>query len=138
MHYCKSVPPRLAYSLISRPFQIRIVFRLIEYSPAGNSSIPNHEAYFYCLDALPMAIVVYLVNLIHPGPILVGPEAEFPRKSRKQKKEEKQAKKEAKKEEEEKKRAQKEAKRAEKEERKKAGTGRWFSASSGGNNIELA
>lgn len=70
-----------------------------------------------------MSMLVYLVNVIHPGTILVGPEAEFPRKTREQKKEEKQAKKAAKKEEKENKRAQMEAKRAEKEERKKVGTG---------------
>ena len=132
-------PPVLACLLLTaEPPQIRIVFRLIEYSPAGNSSIPNHEAYFYCLDALPMAIVVYLVNVIHPGTILVGPEAEFPRKSRRQKKEEKKAKKEAKNEEKEKKRAQKEAKKAEKEEKKKAGTSRWLPATSEVANIEEA
>ena len=131
-------PPLLAcLSLTPEPLQIRIVFRLIEYSPAGNTSIPNHEAHFYCLDALPMSVVVYLVNIIHPGSIqvLVGPEAEFPRKTRKQKKEEKRAKKEAK---NEKNRAQKEAKKAEKEEKKKVGTSRWLSVTSEVANIEEA
>jgi hypothetical protein len=95
---------------------IRIIFRLIEYSPAGNASnITAHEAFFYCFDALPMSLAVYLINCVHPGAILVGPESEFPTKSRKQKKEEKELKKEAKKAEKEQKRAQKEAKTAEKD-----------------------
>jgi len=131
----RNPPLPACLSLTPEHLQIRIVFRLIEYSPAGNTSIPNHEAYFYCLDALPMSVVVYLVNIIHPGTILVGPEAEFPRKTRKQKKEEKRAKKEAKNEEKEKNRAQKEAKKAEKEEKKKAGT---LSATSEVANIEEA
>jgi len=64
-----------------------------------------------------MSVVAYLVNVIHPGPILVGLEAEFPRKSSQQKKEEKRLKKEAKKQKEEEKRVQKEVKKAEEEER---------------------
>ncbi|KAF8962444.1 RTA1 like protein-domain-containing protein [Flammula alnicola] len=113
---------RLLYTLYASLtcITIRIIFRLIEYSPAGNgSSIPGHEAFFYCLDALPMSVAAYLFNCIHPGAILVGPDAEFPRKSRKQNKEEKRLKNEAKKAEKEEKRVQKEENRAEKEERKK-------------------
>ncbi|KDR72280.1 hypothetical protein GALMADRAFT_126499 [Galerina marginata CBS 339.88] len=99
---------------------IRIIFRLVEFSPAGkNSIITDHEVFFYCLDAVPMTIAAYLFNCIHPGAILVGPESEFPTKTRKQKKEEKRLKTEEKKAEKEEKRAQKEARKAEKDERKK-------------------
>lgn len=70
--------------------QIRIIFRLIEFSPAGNASnISNKEALFYCFDALPMSINLYLLSLIHPGTILIGPDSEFPKKPRKQKGEKK-------------------------------------------------
>lgn len=43
-----------------------------------------------------MMTAILLLAIIHPGRILVGPESEFPRKTRAEKKAEKRAKKEAK------------------------------------------
>ena len=103
------------------PNQIRIIFRLIEYSPAGESSnIQGKEVLFYTLDSVPMAFAAYLINIFHPGPILVGPDSEFPKKSRKEKKEEKRVKKEEKMRAKEEKKREKEVKKAEKNAEKHA------------------
>ncbi|RAL62629.1 hypothetical protein DID88_004475 [Monilinia fructigena] len=68
----------------------RIIYRLVEFS-AGldprKNPIPYHEWYFMVLDALPMLIAVGLMNIVHPGRILVGEGSEFPRISRREKKE---------------------------------------------------
>ncbi|KAI9826787.1 MAG: hypothetical protein M1819_007258 [Sarea resinae] len=67
---------------------VRIIFRMCEYAQGTSASnpVPNHEAYEYCLDAMPMLFAVFLMNFTHPGRVLVGPESEFPRISRKEKK----------------------------------------------------
>ncbi|OAA59756.1 RTA-like protein [Niveomyces insectorum RCEF 264] len=57
---------------------IRIIFRIVEYSSGLTSSIPNHEAFQYCLDTLPMFIALVLYSVVHPGRILRGPETEMP------------------------------------------------------------
>ncbi|MCJ1467018.1 hypothetical protein MMC07_005640 [Pseudocyphellaria aurata] len=63
---------------------VRIIFRLVEYSDGIDSSIPNHEAYQYCFDSLPMLIALVLFNIYHPGRIMPGKESDFPsRKERK-------------------------------------------------------
>ncbi|KAJ7735968.1 RTA1 domain-containing protein [Mycena metata] len=59
---------------------IRIIYRLVEYSGGVYTPITSHEAPFYCLDALPMLTALLLWNIFHPGPVLVGPESEFPKK----------------------------------------------------------
>ncbi|RFU35114.1 hypothetical protein B7463_g1244, partial [Scytalidium lignicola] len=76
---------------------MRIIYRLDEFAagldPTKNK-LPYHEVYFYVLDALPMFIAIGLMNIIHPGSVLVGPESEFPKgPSRKEKKAIKAAKK---------------------------------------------
>ncbi len=63
---------------------MRIVFRLCEYAEGLTSNIPNHEAYQYCLDSLPMLLALVLLNVVHPGRIMPGKESDIPsRKSRK-------------------------------------------------------
>jgi hypothetical protein len=78
----------------------RIIFRLIEFASGLDPSknpIPFHEAYFMCLDALPMFVAIALMNIIHPGRVLQGEGSEFPKgPTRKQKKAAKRIKKEAK------------------------------------------
>ena len=60
------------------------MFRIVEYSKGLTSTIPNHEAYQYCLDSLPMLIALVLFNIVHPGKIMAGKESDFPsRKERK-------------------------------------------------------
>jgi hypothetical protein len=88
---------------------IRICYRIAEYANGISTSnaIPYHEAYPYCLDALPMMFCIIVLSVYHPGRYLVGPDSKFPKKTRAEKKAEKQAKKEAK-------RAKKEQKKAEK------------------------
>lgn len=88
----------LLYALYSSLFliSVRIIYRLVQYSGGVESTIPTHEAYFYCFEALPMVIAVWIMNVTHPGRTLVGANSEFPKKTRAQKKEEKRRKKEAK------------------------------------------
>ena len=64
---------------------IRIIYRLVQYSAGVLSTIPTHEVYFYCFDALPMFLALVLLNIAHPGRYLIGPESEYPKKSREQK-----------------------------------------------------
>ena len=93
----------------------RIIYRLVEFASGINpdaNPIPYHEWYFYAFDALPMFVAFSVMNAVHPGRVLVGPESEFPRMSRKEKKVAKAEKKERKaKEKEEKKAAKEERKR---------------------------
>lgn len=58
--------------------QLRIIFRLIEYSKGLNSTIPSHEAYQYCLDSLPMLVALCTFNIVHPGRLMPGKESEMP------------------------------------------------------------
>lgn len=77
---------RLLYVLYAALFLItvRIIFRLVEYSDGIDSTIPNHEAYQYCFDSLPMLVALVLFNIYHPGKIMPGKESDFPsRKERK-------------------------------------------------------
>lgn len=63
-----------------------------------NNPILFNEVYVYVLDATPMFLALLLLSLFHPGLTLVGPESEFPRMSRKEKKRLKEEKKAMKKE----------------------------------------
>lgn len=68
----------------NRFMKTRIIFRLCEYSQGLTSKIPNHEAFQYCLDSLPMLLCLYLLNVWHPGRIMRGKESDIPsRKERK-------------------------------------------------------
>ncbi|KAJ7735977.1 RTA1 like protein-domain-containing protein [Mycena metata] len=69
----------------------RIIFRLVEFSQGVYTPITEHEAPFYCLEALPMFAALLLWNIFHPGPILVGPNSEFPKKEKKKSKKERKA-----------------------------------------------
>jgi hypothetical protein len=88
----------------------RIIYRMIEFSSGLNpdkNQIPFHEAYFYALDALPMVGALVVMNICHPGRVLVGEGSEYPKgptrkekkAAKKQKKEDKRAEKELKKQE---------------------------------------
>lgn len=61
----------------------------------------TNEVYVWCLDALPVLLGLVLLNIIHPGLVLRGPDSEFPSLSRAEKKEIKKQKKEAKRQEKE-------------------------------------
>ncbi|KAG0645997.1 putative lipid transporter atnI [Hyphodiscus hymeniophilus] len=93
---------------------IRIIFRLVEFASGLDPSknpIPYHEAYFMALDALPMFVAIVLMNVVHPGRILQGEGSEFPRMTRKERKEAKRIRREEK-------ALAKEEKKASKEEKK--------------------
>lgn len=97
--------------------KIRIIFRLVELIPGTNADNPllTNETYVFCLDALPVLLGLILLNVLHPGLVLRGPESEFPRVSRADKKGLKAEKKEAKRD---RKAAKREAKTQRKMERK--------------------
>jgi hypothetical protein len=79
---------------------LRIIFRLVEFSSGVISPITQSEVPFYVLEALPMFVALALWNVWHPGKVLVGPDSEFPKLTRAQKraaKAEKKAEKEQKK-----------------------------------------
>ncbi|RAL13893.1 RTA1 domain-containing protein [Aspergillus homomorphus CBS 101889] len=63
---------------------MRIIFRLCEYAQGLKSTIPSHEAYQYCLDSVPMLLALVLLNAVHPGRLMPGPNSDLP--SRKQRK----------------------------------------------------
>ncbi|KAJ6258386.1 hypothetical protein Dda_6426 [Drechslerella dactyloides] len=66
---------------------IRIIFRLVEFSGGEfNNNLTTHEVFFYVLEATPMFMACLTWNIFHPGRFLVGPDSEFPRLSRKEKK----------------------------------------------------
>ncbi|EPE06977.1 rta1 domain protein [Ophiostoma piceae UAMH 11346] len=77
---------------------VRIAYRIAEFGGGVSESnpLPYHEAYSYALDAFPMMICLLLLALWHPGRVLLGPEAQLPRKTRAEKKAEKLEKKQAK------------------------------------------
>lgn len=62
---------------------VRIIFRLVEYPNGEYSHVARHEAYFYCLEALPMVASLVMFNAIHPALVLIGPDSEFPKKVKK-------------------------------------------------------
>ena len=70
--------------------QIRIIYRLVEYAGGFDSYIPNHEWLPYVFDAVPMLTALLLLNVFHVGKYLVGPESEFPKFTRAEKKARKQ------------------------------------------------
>jgi len=67
---------------------IRIVFRLVEFAPGfdEDNEIIREEAYPYALDVGPMILAALCLALFHPGRYLQGPDSDFPRMSRKEKK----------------------------------------------------
>ena len=54
---------------------IRILYRIVEFGRGANSTEQTHEVYYYIFDAAPILISFVLWALIHPGPVLQGPEA---------------------------------------------------------------
>ncbi|SPQ23522.1 188dcaef-3bc2-413c-a467-a8a255d564fa [Thermothielavioides terrestris] len=67
---------------------VRIIFRMAEFARGitPDNPVPFHEAYSYALDCFPMMVALLLLAIYHPGRYLVGPDSEFPRLSRKEKK----------------------------------------------------
>lgn len=88
---------------------MRIIYRLIEFGPGVNAEnkLLIHEGYPLGLDAFPMLLALALLNIVHPGFVLRGPDSEFPKITRAEKKAVKAQKKEDKKRRKEEKKAQK-------------------------------
>jgi hypothetical protein len=93
----------LLYALLATLALIttRIIYRLIEFAAGidpNSNPLPFHEWYFYVFDAAPMLLGLMIMNVAHPGRILVGPGSEFPKgPTREEKKEAKRVRKEEKK-----------------------------------------
>lgn len=70
---------------------VRIIFRMAEFAGGVTPSnpVPFHEEYTYALDCFPMMLALLILAIWHPGRYLVGPESEFHRLSRGEKKERK-------------------------------------------------
>ncbi|KAK5655742.1 hypothetical protein OQA88_5279 [Cercophora sp. LCS_1] len=66
---------------------VRVIFRLVEFGGGASESNPilTNEAYQLGLDALPMVIALLVLNVVHPGMVLKGPESSFPGGWRKKK-----------------------------------------------------
>jgi hypothetical protein len=79
---------------------MRIVFRLVEFAGGFDydNKLVSEEGYMLGLEATPMLIAATLLSVIHPGLVLKGPDSEFPKLSRKEKKLLKKEKKEMKRE----------------------------------------
>ena len=74
---------------------LRIVYHLVQFATGVDSPVAHEESLFYVLDALPMFVAIALFDIYHPGRALVGPESEFPKRTRAEKKEERRQEKEA-------------------------------------------
>ncbi|KAF7712522.1 RTA-like protein [Penicillium ucsense] len=85
----------LSLALIS----FRVIFRIIEFAGDNTSklslTINRHEIFTYVFDSMPMLFALIIFNAVHPGKVLVGPDAEWPTVSKEEKKARKRAKKEA-------------------------------------------
>ena len=80
------------------PSEVRIIFRIAEFASGillHKNPIPFHEAYTYALDCFPIMSALLILTIWHLGRYLVGPEREFYKLSRREKKERKREKKEA-------------------------------------------
>ncbi|CAJ2500775.1 Uu.00g036280.m01.CDS01 [Anthostomella pinea] len=71
---------------------IRNIYRIVEFAGGITPSnpVPFHEEYSYALDCFPMMLALLTLAVCHPGRTLVGPESEFHKRSRAEKKAEKQ------------------------------------------------
>ncbi|KAM0284391.1 hypothetical protein ACHAQH_001967 [Verticillium albo-atrum] len=58
----------------------RIIYRLVEFSSGHGLDNPliAKEAYFYVLEAVPMALAVAVYNVVHPAAVMSGPGSEMP------------------------------------------------------------
>lgn len=64
---------------------VRSVFRIAEFAQEYPGPLVVHEAPFYVMDAVPMAIATAVFVWWHPGTVLVGPESSF-REARRERK----------------------------------------------------
>lgn len=47
-----------SFSHLTRASQVRSAFRIAEFSEGYTGYIPTHEAYFYCLDSIPLLLAI--------------------------------------------------------------------------------
>ncbi|RYP60652.1 hypothetical protein DL771_010433 [Monosporascus sp. 5C6A] len=60
---------------------VRIVYRFAEFSSISNTAdnpVSVNESYFYALEAAPMVLAILAFNLVHPGRVFVGQDADMP------------------------------------------------------------
>lgn len=56
---------------------VRSAFRIAEFAQRYPGSLVRHEAPFFVMDAVPMAIATAVFLYWHPGAVLVGKESSF-------------------------------------------------------------
>ena len=58
---------------------VRIVFQLVKFANgfSDNKPIPHEESWFYLFETVPMFTSILIWNIVHPGRLLVGPDAEL-------------------------------------------------------------
>lgn len=61
--------------------QARTIFRMVEFSQSFTGTISQYEAYFYCLEALPILCAVVLFNIWHPGRLIDGSHLKYQEKA---------------------------------------------------------
>ncbi|KAL2851171.1 hypothetical protein BJY01DRAFT_245107 [Aspergillus pseudoustus] len=92
--YSFSKPTTADPPVLERVF--RVIFRIIEFAGDNMSklsrTIDNHEVLEYIFDSMPMFFALIIFNVAHPGKILVGPDAEWPKVIKEEKKASKRAK----------------------------------------------
>lgn len=66
---------------------------MVEFAAGFDSKLATEEGYFFGLEAVPIFIAFVLLNIIHPGRVLVGPPSDFGKLTRQEKREKKERKK---------------------------------------------
>jgi len=69
---------QIQYAHQANTTQVRIIFRICEYAQGLNSTIPNHEAFQYSLDSLPMLLALWVFNVAHPGRLMSASDGQMP------------------------------------------------------------
>jgi hypothetical protein len=69
---CSMIRFWLAFSLTTLLVYLRTIFRMIETADGVHGFLFSHEAFFGCLEFLPIVLSVYLWNIFHPGKYTVA------------------------------------------------------------------
>jgi len=68
----------------------RIIFRILEFASPSDSTlyrtINTHEYFIFVFDSTPMFLALLSFNIFHPGKTLHGPDSEYPKLTKEEKK----------------------------------------------------
>jgi len=72
----------------------RILFRILEFASPSDSTIyrtiNTHEYFIYIFDITPMFLALFVFNVFHPGKTLQGPDSEYPKLTKEEKRQAKE------------------------------------------------